>query len=85
MVIGNVNILKTNVNLKHQFTAKFENLLHKLPLCTLTILTLAAYTCNHMATATWCKACQEILCHMIENVLKLTLSLDNEEETRCAA
>ena len=33
-VIDNVNILKINVKLKHQFTAHFEKILHKLPLCT---------------------------------------------------
>ena len=34
-VIDNVNILKINVKLKHQFTAHLEKILHKLPLCTL--------------------------------------------------
>ena len=48
-VIDNVNILKINVKLKHQITAHFEKILHKLPLCTITILTLTTYTCNHMA------------------------------------
>ena len=48
-VLENVNVLKINVKLNHQFTAHFEKFLHKLPLCTLTILTLAAFTCNHTA------------------------------------
>ena len=39
-VIDNVNILKINVQLKHQCTVHFEKILHKLPLCTLTIVTL---------------------------------------------
>ena len=30
-VIDNVNILKINVKLKHQFTEHFEKILHKLP------------------------------------------------------
>ena len=47
-VIDNVNILNINVKLKHQFTAHFKKFLHKLPLCTLTILTLTTYTCNHI-------------------------------------
>ena len=33
--------------IKHQFTAHFENILRKCPLCTLTLLTLTTYTCNH--------------------------------------
>ena len=49
-VIDNVNILKINVKLKHKFTAHFEKILLKLPLCTLTILTLTTYTCNHITT-----------------------------------
>ena len=48
-VIDNVNILKINVKLKHQFTAHFKKILNKLHLCTLTILTLITYNCNYMA------------------------------------
>ena len=48
-VTDNANILKIKVKLKNQFTAHFEKILNKLPLCTLTILTLTTYTCNHMA------------------------------------
>ena len=48
IVIENVNILKINVKLKHQFTAHTEKILHKLHLCTLTTLTLTTYTCHHM-------------------------------------
>ena len=71
-VIDNVNILKINIKLKTQFTAHFEKILHKLPLsCTLTILTLTTYTCNPMAITIYCKACQEIFCHVIKNVFKL--------------
>ena len=69
-VTDNVNILKINVKLKHQFTAHFEKILHKLPVCTLIILTLTIYTCNHMAITIQCIACQEIFCHVIENVFK---------------
>ena len=56
-VIDNVNILKINVNLKHQFTDHFEKTLNKVPFCTLTILTLTTYTRNHMAITIDCKAC----------------------------
>ena len=59
-VIDNVNILKISVKLKHQFTAHFEEILHKLPLCTLTIWTLTTYTCNHMAITIKCKTRQEM-------------------------
>ena len=48
-VIDNVNILIINVKLKHRFTDHFKKILHKLHLCTLTILTLTTYTCNHVA------------------------------------
>ena len=48
IVIDDVNILEINVKLRHQFSAKFQKILHKLPLCTLTILTLTTYAYNHM-------------------------------------
>ena len=48
-VVDNVNILKINDKVKHQFTAHFEKNLLKLPLRTLTILTSTTYTCKHMA------------------------------------
>ena len=48
MLIENVNILKINVKLKHQFTAHIEKIPHKLHLFTLTTLTLTTYTCHHM-------------------------------------
>ena len=43
-VIDNVNILKINDKLKIQLTAHFQKILHKLPLCTFTILILTTYT-----------------------------------------
>ena len=36
-VFDNVNVLKINVKLKHQFTTHIEKILHILPLCSLTI------------------------------------------------
>ena len=76
-----VNILKINVKLKHQITAHFEKILYKLTLCTQTILTLTTYNCNHMAITIQCKACQEIVCHMIENVFKTYVDVTLAEET----
>ena len=48
-VIDDVNVLKINVNLSISLQLILKKNLHKLQLCTLTILTLTTYTCNHMA------------------------------------
>ena len=70
-VIDYVNILKINVRLKHLFSAHFQKILHRFPLCTLIILAFTTYTqCNHMMITFKCKTCQEIICHVIENVAK---------------
>ena len=79
--IYNVNILKINIKLKHQFTAYFESNLNKSPLSTLTIFTLTTYTCKHMAITISCNAFQEIFCQVIENVLKTYVN--KTEETWC--
>ena len=48
-VIGNFNISKINVKFEHKFSAPFKKDLHKLPLCTLSLLiVLTTYTDNHM-------------------------------------
>ena len=57
IVIDNVNIMEIDVKLNHQFTAHFKKMLHKLHSCTLTILTLTTYNCNHMEITILCKAC----------------------------
>ena len=49
IVLGDVNISKINVKWKHQFSAHFENIFHKLPLYSLTFLPKTTYTYNHMA------------------------------------
>ena len=84
IVIDNVNILKINVKLKHQFTAHFEKILHNV--CTFTILTSTTYHCNHMAITIECKTCHEILCHVIENVFKtyvnVTCTMQKKRDAR---
>ena len=72
-VIDNFNISKINVNFEHQFTAFFPKLLHKLPVCTLSLLILTSYTQLdiHVEKTFWCKSWHEICCNVIENVLKL--------------
>ena len=61
-----ISILKINVKLIHQFTAHLQKILHKLHNFDIDYLvyTLIAFLC---------KACQEIVCHVIEKSSKLTL------------
>ena len=47
-VIDNITISKVNIKFEHQFTAPFQKHLHKLPLCTLSLLILTTYTDNHV-------------------------------------
>ena len=46
--IDNFNISKITTNFEHQFTAPFLKHLHKLPLCTLSLLIFTTYTDNHV-------------------------------------
>ena len=47
-VIDNFNISKMNVKFEHQFIALFKKHLHKLPLCTLSLLIFTSYTGSHV-------------------------------------
>ena len=69
-VSDNVNTLKINVKI-----SSFLEIFPEVTLCTLTILTLTTYTCNHMANVIKCKACQEICCHVVENVFKIYVNV----------
>ena len=48
IVIDNFITLTINVKLKPQFTSHFQKIVHKLAICTLTILTLTTYICKYM-------------------------------------
>ena len=47
-VIDNFNSSKINVKFEHQFIVPFKKHLHKLPLCTLSLLILTTYTSSHV-------------------------------------
>ena len=72
--MDNFNISKINVKFEHQFIAPFYKHLHKLPSCTLSLLILTTYTGSHLGETFLCKSWLEICCHVIEDVLKITLT-----------
>ena len=84
-VIDNFKISKINVKIEHQFTAPFHKHLHKLPLCTLSLLILTTCTLNHVVDRLRFKSWQDICCHVIENVLKsyvnVTCTIQKKRDT----